>query len=79
MDLRILTTNETLREHKRRLDRAAASRRANEAYRRMKIRISLRKAILETIRSDGDIQDLAAEFAGLVRSTERRLDGRPCC
>jgi len=74
-----LTTNEMLREHDRRLHAAAQSRRANEAYRRMKIRSSLRKAIMETLRSDGDVQELATEFAGLVRCTERRLSGRPCC
>jgi len=73
------TTKEVLREHDGRLRSATCARQANEAYRRMKIRSSLRRAIAETLRLDGDIQELATEFDGLVRRTERRLSGRPCC
>ena len=79
MNRMLWTTNEALREHERRLRCSTRARQANEAYRRMKIRSSLRRAIVETLRLDGDVQELATEFAGLVRRTEQRLSGRPCC
>jgi len=79
MDHVTLTTNHALREYERRLRDSAKARQANDAYRRMKIRSSLRRAIVETLRLDGDVQELATEFTGLIRSAERRFDRRPCC
>lgn len=79
MDYRLMTPNLALREHEARLRDANRAWQAAEAYRRMRIRSNLRKAILETVRLDGSVQDLATEFAELVRRTEQRLSGRPCC
>lgn len=79
MDYRLITPNLALREHEARLRDATRAWQAAEAYRRMRIRNNLRKAILETVRLDGSVQDLATELAGLVQRAERRLSGRPCC
>ncbi len=79
MDYGLITTNQALREHEERLNAAARTRQAAEAYRRMRIRSNLRKAILETVRLDGSTRELATEFAGLVQRAERRLSGRTCC
>ena len=79
MDLFLMTPEEALREHAERLQRAERSRRVFEISQRMRIRGWLRKAILETIRLDGSTRELAEELNGLVRKTERRFSGRPCC
>ena len=72
MDRLLLTPRQALREHNERLQKAERARQAVQAYRRLRIRSRLRKAILDMVR-------LAVEFSGLVRNTERRLSGRPCC
>ena len=79
MDLRLMTSRQALREHDERVQKAARSRQAVEAYQRMRIRSRLRKAILETIRLDGSTRELAIELAGLVQTTERQLTGGNCC
>ena len=81
MDLHLLlmTPSEALRGHGERLQRAAYSRQASEVCQRMRIRNRLRKAILEALTLEGSTQELAAEFSGLVRKTERRFSGRSCC
>jgi len=77
---RILTTpRQVLREHAERLQRAERSRRVLEISQRMRIRGWLRKAILETVRLNGSTRELAEELNGLVRKSERRFSGRPCC
>ena len=79
MDLLLMTPREAQREHDNRLQKAARARQALAAYHRMRIRGRLRKAIMETVRLDGTTRELAMEFNGLIRKTERRLSGRPCC
>lgn len=79
MDRILMTPREALRDHAERLQRAEQSRRVSEVSQRMRIRSSLRKAILETVRLDGGTQELVVELHGLVRRAERRLSGRPCC
>jgi hypothetical protein len=74
-----MTPRESTREHTERLQRALRTRQALEAYHRMRIRSRLRKAILETVRLDGSTRELAMELDGLIRKTEHRLSGRPCC
>ena len=75
----LMTPGEALREHTERLQKAEQSRRVSEASQRMRIRGRLRKAILETVRLDGNTRELVVEFSGLVRKAEHRLSGRSCC
>ena len=75
----LITPTFAVREHEERLRRAEQARQASEFQHRMKLRTRLRKVILETIEQDGSTRDLAAEFASLVRTAERRLSRRPCC
>jgi len=74
-----MTSKDVQREYTDRLRTAERDRQAAEIQHRLRLRRQLRKAIQEAAQVEGGAQELAAEFAGLVRGAKRRLTERPCC